>query len=198
MSGFSDFLSSLVGNGPANRAAQTIDVARANQAAQLQDEYNRALADPNAGIGLSPAMQQQQENELGNHIRGQMSDQGAGGSGASNDAVTKGVVDYRIAQMGQRQKYLDSLRSAMLTSTTPQTVQPSASQSAVSRFTTQAAGSAANDLFGPSYDPNDPRSPYYNRAGGFGVTGAPAIQPSQPTVATGQSPNDPTQYSGNV
>ena len=42
-------------------------------------------------------MQQQMEQELGNHVRAQMSDQGAGGSGANNDAVQKAIVDYRMA-----------------------------------------------------------------------------------------------------
>jgi hypothetical protein len=67
--------------------------------------------------------------------------------------------------MGKHMQHLDSLRQGMIQASTPQTVQPTAGQSAVSRFTTQAAGGAANDLFGPSHDPNDPQ-------GGFrgGVT----------------------------
>lgn len=152
--GFSDNLASMFGYGPSQQAAQTVNIARANQANQLQGEYQAAQADPNSGIGLSPAQQQQMEQELGNHIRGQMSDQGAGGSGASNDAVTKGIVDYRIAQMGKHMQYLDSLRQGMLTASQPQTQQPTAGQSAVSRFTTQAAGSAANSMFGPDPEKN--------------------------------------------
>jgi hypothetical protein len=147
--GFSDNLAGLLGYGPSQRAAEQTNVARANQAGQLQNEYSQAEADPNSGVGLSPAQQAQMEQELGNHIRGQMSDQGAGGSSASNDAVTKGIVDYRIAQIGKHMQHLDSLRQGMLTASTPQTQQPTAGQAAVSRFTTQAAGSAANDLFGP-------------------------------------------------
>jgi hypothetical protein len=147
--GFMDSLAGMLGYGPSQQAAEQTNVARAAQTKQLQQEYNTASADPNSGVGLSPAQQLQTEQELGNHIRGQMSDQGAGGSGASNDAVTKGLVDYRIAQMGKHMSYLDSLRQAMLGASTPQVQQPTAGQSAVSRFTTQAAGSVANDMFGP-------------------------------------------------
>jgi hypothetical protein len=188
--GFMDNLAGMLGYGPSQQAAQSTNVARANQATQLQQEYEAAKADPNSGVGLSPAMQAQQENELGNHIRGQMSDQGAGGSGANNDAVQKGIVDYRIAQMGKHMQYLDNLRQGMLTASTPQVQQPTAGQSAVSRFTTQAAGSAANDLFGPDY--GDP-----NQRGGMNVT---INSPSPGTNPQGRGPlgTNGTPSAGNV
>lgn len=169
--GFSDFLGSLVGMTPSNRAAEGINIARANQSRMLEEEYARAQADPNSGIGLSPAMQQMQENELANSVRSRMSDAGAGRSGAANDSVQKAIVEYRINQMGQRQRYLDSLRQGMLTSSTPQTVQPTIPQQMVGGFTGRASQGLASDLFGFDDDerPN----------GGFDVRQpAPVAQPN--------------------
>ncbi len=169
--GFSDFLGSLIGNTPSNRAAETINIARANQSRMLEDEYARAQADPNSGIGLSPAMQQMQENELANSVRSRMSDAGAGRSGAANDSVQNAIVEYRIAQMAKRQQYLDQLRQGMLTSSTPQTVTNTAPQNMVGGFAGRAGQGVASDLFG--FDEDEQR-----RQGGMNVQPAPVAQPS--------------------
>jgi len=181
--GFMDSLLQLLGRGPSQQAAQDVNVARAQQSRMLQDQYAQASADPNAGIGLTPAMQQLQENELAQGVRGRMSDAGAGRSSAANNSVQKAIVDYRIAQLGKRQAYLDSLRSGMLTASTPQMEQPTAGQSAVSRFTTQGAGALANSMFGP--DDSQP-----NTRGGMNV---------QPTGQDprGQGPNGPNGRGAN-
>jgi hypothetical protein len=182
--GFMDSLLQLLGRGPSQQAAQSVNVDRANQSRMLEDQYTQASADPSAGMGLTPAMQQLQENELAQGVRSRMSSAGAGRSGAANDSVQKAIVDYRIAQMGKRQAYLDSLRSGMLTASTPQVEQPSAAQSSVSRFTTQAAGSLANSMFGPDADQQ------YGQRGGMNV---------QPTGQDprGQGPNGPNGRGAN-
>lgn len=154
--GFSDVLGEMLGYGPSNRAADQVNQARAGQTRQLQNEYTQAQADPNSGIGLSPAQQQQMEQELGNHIRGQMSDQGAGGSGSSNDAVQKGIVDYRIAQMGKHMQHLDSLRQGMIQASTPQTHQPTPGANLVQYGAGRAGQALGQDLFGAE-DPNKGR-----------------------------------------
>lgn len=181
---FMDSLMQLLGHGPSQQAAQDVNVARAQQAQQLQDEYARGMADPNSGIGLTPAMQQMQENELAQSVRSRMSNAGAGRSGAANDSVQKAIVDYRIAQMGKHQQYLDQLRQGMLSASQPQVQQPTALQSAASRFTTQGAGSLANSLFGP-----DDEQPM--RQGGMGVTQPTGQNPQ------GQGPNGPNGRGAN-
>lgn len=167
--GFSDALAQMFGYGPSQQAAQTVNVARAGQAKTLQDQYAAANADPNSGIGLSPAMQQQQEQELGNHVRAQMSDAGAGGSGANNDAVQKAIVNYRIQQMGQHMKYLDSLRTGMLTASQPQVQQPSVPQQAAGYAMGRGMQGGMNALFGPSYS-----NPYGENGGSGGRPGDPS------------------------
>jgi hypothetical protein len=178
--GFADNLAEMFGYGPSQQAAQQTNVNRAGQSNQLQQEYAQAQADPNSGIGLTPAMQQMQENELANHLRARSSDAGAGQSGAANDMVTKGIVDYRMAQMGKRMQHLDSLRQAMLQASTPQTQQPSVPQQAVSYGAGRAMQGGMNAIFGPNTDPSStPATP------------APGQDPR------GQGPNGPNGRGAN-
>src|SRR5216683_5502210 len=179
--GFSDALAQMFGYGPSQQAAQSVNVARAGQAKGLQDQYNSATADPNSGIGLSPAMQQMQEQELGNHVRAQMSDEGAGGSGANNDAVQKAIVDYRIAQMGKHMSYLDQLRQGMLTASQPQVQQPTVPQQAATYAMGRGMQGGMNALFGQAPNPN-------------GNNGDSNGRPGDPSHGTGpMGPNGTTQ-----
>jgi hypothetical protein len=176
---FWDELSSMLGYTPSQQAAQQINQARAQQAAQLQNEYQTASQDPGAGM-LSPAMQQAQENELTQHIKASMSDAGAGFSGASNDAVVKGLVDYRINQMKSRHQHLDSLRTAMLNASTPQPSTAPAPQSFMSNLVGGAGQSLGRSIFG------DPRM------GGFGVSDPTRVpNPTGENGDVGGTPGDP-------
>lgn len=189
--GFSDALASMFGFGPSQQAAQSVNVARAAQVAQLQQEYQRALADPNSGIGLSPAMQQMQENELGNQVRGQMSNAGAGMSGASNDAVQKAIVDYRIKQMAMHMQHLDALRMGMVQASNPQTQQPSVPQQMASYGAGRMMQGFGNELFGAPYA--NPYGPQQNTGQG-GVNPPGSAQPN--TVSGGMGVAPTSQASG--
>lgn len=144
--GFADTLSQMFGDYP--QSSSQIDRGRVQQMTQLQSEYNNARMDPNSGIGLTPEAQALQEQQLGNDVRGQMSGSGAGMSSASNDQVRKAIVDYRIAQMGKHQQYMDSLRTGMLQASQPQAMQPGLGRQMLSSFAGRAGQGAANDLFG--------------------------------------------------
>lgn len=99
------------------RTPETVQTERnrLGQTAGFDQEYQRAQGDPNYGIG-TPEQQRYQENELANSIKNHTSAGGAGGSGYEADAVRKGMVDFRISQIANRQKALNDLRQTMVQS----------------------------------------------------------------------------------
>ena len=120
--GFGDTLRRFFGD--PNPQDFLVDVRSPEQRGMVQNtaaEYSRAAADPSYGM-LSPADQRYQEQELARSVKNRTGAAGSGGSGYEADLVRKAIVDFRINQMAQRQRTLDTLRQGVLQSQSMQTV----------------------------------------------------------------------------
>jgi hypothetical protein len=107
-------------------------------------EYSRAAADPSYGM-LSPADQRYQEQELARSVKNRTGAAGSGGSGYESDLVRKAIVDFRINQMAQRQRTLDTLRQGVLQS---QGLQMGSPQPGIARgLVTHALSRGVDSLF---------------------------------------------------
>jgi hypothetical protein len=158
-----------------------VDIRNPNQQAAgnlLLNQYQSASANPNYGLP-DPQTQTMMENELTRDILARTGTSGAGGSGYSGEEVRKGLVDFRVNMIAQRQRNLDALRSAMIMGQGPALatadrvggILPGIVRNAAGTFGQRVGDSLANDTFG-----EDPNAQANNVAaavpgGGFGTTG---------------------------
>lgn len=156
-----------------------VDVRNPNQMAagnMLMSQYGAASANPNYGLP-TPELQRLQEDELSRDILGRTGSAGAGGSGYAGEQVRKGLTDFRISMIGQRQRALDSLRSAMIMGQGPgmapaqrQTgLLPDIARNVGGTLGQRGGNALANDAFGE--DPNARNNAAAVPGGAPGTTG---------------------------
>lgn len=148
-----------------------VDVRNPQQQAtwdMLRDEYSQANANPFFGIP-GPGIQTRVQDELTRDILARTAS-GAGHSGYQSDQVRKGLVDFRIGMIRERQRALDALRSGLIQSqgpamqAMPADIQAGIGSQAANAFAGRAAGAAARGLFGDDDDAAQ-------EGGGWGTTG---------------------------
>lgn len=134
----------------------------------VSNEYNQAQANPNYGMP-SPELQGLMQDQLSRDILARTAT-GGGHSGYQAEQVRKGLVDFRIGMLTQRQRALDAIRSSMVAGAGPATgeagIQPGILNQAARGIGGYGARSVAKDVFGDqsSKDPNE-------SGGDFGTTG---------------------------
>ena len=120
--GFGDTLRRFFGDPQPQLVDTRTDTQRGMQE-QTAAEYARAAGDPSYGM-LSPTDQRYMEQELTRSVKNRTGAAGSGGSGYEADLIRKAVVDFRINQMAQRQRTLDTLRQGVLQSGGMQATSP--------------------------------------------------------------------------
>ena len=179
--GFGDTLRRMFGD-PQPQLVDTRNSAQRGVQEQTAAEYARASSDPEYGM-LSPQDQRYMEQELTRSIKNRAGAAGSGGTGYESDLIRKGIVDFRIQQMAQRQRTLDTLRQGVLQSGGMQAVspQPGVASGAMQYGLGRGIASAFDD---PDENkrrgqernpgggtPGDPAHGNRPAAGGMGVTG---------------------------
>lgn len=171
MGGWRDLLNVFTDN---SLPSQRINVQSPQQAAvagRTTGEYDQARANPNYGMP-TPELQSAYENELSRDIMNRTA-AGSGGSGYQGDQVRKGLIDFRMGLLTQRQRALDSIRSGMVQAagpslaTAPQDVDRGILGQAAKQVAGRGAQAAGTALFGA-----DDKQQQSQQAGGApGTTG---------------------------